>query len=143
MRLTRTTSYTRPVTNHWLQCGITVEFCTSTTAGAPGTVAPGTNGCISNCGTNIVSSSPPAVFRRVGYFEGFNLDRECLHQDVLQINYSNYTHLHFGFAGLTPDYQVQTGNILSSYEFNNFKRIQGPAKIISFGGWAFSTDPTL
>lgn len=37
---------------------------------------------------------------------------------------------------------MQTGNILSSYEFNNFKRIQGPAKIVSFGGWAFSTDPT-
>jgi GH18 family chitinase len=50
--------------------------------------------------------------------------------------------LHFAFGTLTSDYQVQVGDILSTYEFENFKRIEGPARILSFGGWSFSTDPS-
>jgi chitinase len=59
------------------QCGITSDFCTASQAatGAPGTAAPGSNGCISNCGTEIVASSPPSTFARMGYFEAFNNQR--------------------------------------------------------------------
>ncbi|KAL5346705.1 hypothetical protein ACLOAV_008412 [Pseudogymnoascus australis] len=40
--------------NIWGQCGTTDEFCTASKgpAGAPGTAAMGTNGCISNCDTD-------------------------------------------------------------------------------------------
>lgn len=59
------------------QCRITSDFCTPSvsTTGAPGTAAPGSNGCISNCGTEVAASSPPTSFARVGYFEAFNTQR--------------------------------------------------------------------
>lgn len=126
----------------WGQCGITAEFCTDTATGNPGTAEPGTNGCISNCGTNIVRGDAPSTFRKIAYYEGYGLKRDCLFQDILQIDGSKYTHLHFAFGTLTQDYQVRVGDVLSSYEFENFKRVDGPARILSFGGWAFSTDPS-
>ncbi|KAJ5600696.1 hypothetical protein N7450_001763 [Penicillium hetheringtonii] len=76
-------------------------------SGAPGTAAPETNGCISNCGNHIVNDgSGPSTFRKIGYFEAFNVDR-------------------------------------SSYRlaFNQFVKLKGVKRIISLGGWAFSTDP--
>jgi len=85
------------------------------------------------------------VWRTVAYFEGFGLDRPCLYQDAMQIDPTAYTNLHFGFGILNPDYTVDTtfgGDPLSSFEFSQFLRISGPARILSFGGWAFSTDPS-
>lgn len=82
------------------------------------------------------------MFRSIAYFEGFSLNRPWLYQDALQLDPSKYTHIHFAFATLTADYKVQTGDALSTYEFNNFKRIHGPARIVSFGGWDFSTNPS-
>ena len=40
----------------WGQCGMTPEYCTiqSGSTGNPGTAPPGKNGCVSNCGTDIV-----------------------------------------------------------------------------------------
>lgn len=70
------------------------------------------------------------------------MNRPCLHMDALQIDGSKYTHLHFAFGTITPDYQVTMGDQLTEYEFHNFKRISGPAKILSFGGWDFSTGPS-
>ena len=125
----------------WGQCGTTPEFCTESGTGNPGTARPGTNGCISNCDMNIVRGDPPATPRKIAYFEGFGLKRECLLQDALQIDTAGYTHLHFAFGVLTADYKVQFDDILTSYEFENFKRIRGPARILSFGGWDFSTKP--
>ncbi|KAK3904904.1 glycoside hydrolase superfamily [Staphylotrichum tortipilum] len=106
--------------NIWGQCGTTAEFCTNTTTGAPGTAAPGTNGCISNCGTDIIKSSPLAQFRRVAYFESFNVDRPCLIMDVQQIDKFKYTHRD---------------------QFNRFVKMTGIKRIPSFGGWAMSTEP--
>lgn len=79
---------------------VTAEFCVDTSTGNPGTAKPGTNGCISNCGTSIVLGDRPATFRKVGYFEGYGLKRECLYQDAIQIDGSQFTHLHFAFATL-------------------------------------------
>ncbi len=84
----------------------------------------------------------PAVFRNIAYFEGYSLDRSCLYQDASQIDASQYTHVHFAFATLTADYQVQIGDELTSYEFKKFKNIKGAARILSFGGWEFSTSPS-
>jgi len=128
-----------------LQCGTTIDFCVDTNTGSPGTAAPGTNGCISNCGTDIISGDPPAVWRTVAYFEGFGLDRPCLYQDAMQIDPTAYTTLHFGFGVLNDDYTVDAsfgGDPLSTFEFSQFLRIDGPARVLSFGGWAFSTDPS-
>ncbi|KAL2023348.1 hypothetical protein VTK56DRAFT_3086 [Thermocarpiscus australiensis] len=126
----------------WGQCGTTAEFCTNTSTGAPGTAKPGTNGCISNCGTNLVRGDPPAVFRSLAYFEGFGLGRPCLYEDATQLDPSKYTHLHFAFAGLTEDFQVKFQDSMTEWEFQNFKRIRGPARILSIGGWDFSTSPS-
>jgi GH18 family chitinase len=50
--------------------------------------------------------------------------------------------LHFAFATLTPDYQVHVGDLLSTYEFTVFRGLQGPKRILSIGGWEFSTNPS-
>ncbi|KAI0164012.1 hypothetical protein GGR57DRAFT_489709 [Xylariaceae sp. FL1272] len=125
----------------WGQCGTTSEFCTNTTTGAPGVAKQGTNGCISNCGTDIVLSEPPDLFRSIAYFEGYNLDRPCLYMDASQLNTSKYTHLHFAFATLSSNFDIQLGNNLSTYQFKQFMSIKGPKRILTLGGWAFSTSP--
>ncbi|AEO70565.1 glycoside hydrolase family 18 protein [Thermothielavioides terrestris NRRL 8126] len=126
----------------WGQCGVTKEFCTDTGTGAPGTAKPGTNGCISNCGTDVVKGSAPAEFIKLAYFEGFGMNRPCLFQDARQIDPNQFSHIHFAFGTLTDDFQVTTGDALSTYEFNAFTRLQGVKRVISFGGWDFSTNPS-
>lgn len=79
---------------------------------------------------------------KLAYFQGYGMNRPCLYQDALQINTSKYTHIHFGFGTLTPSYEVQVGDALSSYQFGEFKRIRDAKRILSFGGWAFSTEPS-
>ncbi|KAE8340580.1 hypothetical protein BDV24DRAFT_175262 [Aspergillus arachidicola] len=127
----------------WGQCGITAEFCTysSSESGAPGTAAPGENGCISNCNANVVSSGPPDEYLRIGYFEGYNLGRACLNMDAGQIDTDKYTHVHFGFGTLTKDFNVKVGDALSQFEFEQFKQLTGVKRILSIGGWDFSTSP--
>ena len=68
----------------WGSCGPTEEFCTDTTVDkTPGTAKAGTDGCISNCGMDIVNNGkPPASFSKVAYFEAWNQDRDCLHMNV-------------------------------------------------------------
>ncbi|KAK2782279.1 hypothetical protein FQN53_000095 [Emmonsiellopsis sp. PD_33] len=126
----------------WGFCGVTAEFCTPTPAdtGAPGTADPGTNGCISNCGTDIVNNDdPPANFRRVGYFEAWNSNRPCLHMDVTEIDTTELTHIHFAFATVTEDFKVTAADVQE--QFDKFVDMTTDAKkILSFGGWAFSTE---
>ncbi|KAM7183708.1 hypothetical protein V8F20_012513 [Naviculisporaceae sp. PSN 640] len=126
--------------NIWGQCGISKDFCVDTGTGAPGTAEPGTYGCISNCGMDIVNRDGGGAIR-VGYFEGYSMNRECLYQDASQIDRSAYTHIHFGFGTLTPTFEVETGDVLSTYQFEQFKKIGGPKRILSFGGWDFSALP--
>lgn len=126
--------------NIWGQCGITKDFCIDTNTGAPGTAKNGTYGCISNCGTDVVKGDGNGDIK-IAYYEGYCFSRDCLFQDVSQIDTSAYTHIHFGFGTLTTDYEVETGDALSSYQFSEFKRISGAKKILSFGGWDFSTMP--
>lgn len=55
--------------------------------GAPGSAEKGTNGCISNCGTETVRGAALDVVRNIAYFEGYSLSsRDCLYQDASQIN---------------------------------------------------------
>ncbi|KAL6857694.1 hypothetical protein ACO1O0_005136 [Amphichorda felina] len=126
--------------NIWGQCGITPAFCTPSPAdtGAPGTAKPGSNGCVSHCGTNITySKDDPATPRYIGYFEAWNQDRPCLNMMPSSIP-SGYADVHFAFANITTDYKVD----VSGYQkmFDEFVQLEKPRRIISFGGWAFSTE---
>jgi hypothetical protein len=124
----------------WGQCGITAEFCTDTNTGAPGTAKPGTNGCISNCGTDVVKGNAPAQWISLGYYEGFSLGgRNCLYQDVRQIDTTKFSHIHFAFGDITPDFKISAGDVMSTYEFEAFRSMSNVHRVISFGGWAFST----
>lgn len=87
-------------------------------------------------------SGPPATYRSIGYFEGYNLDRPCLYQDISQLDVSAYTHIYYGFGVLSSSYVVQLPGVTNNYEFKLFRGIQGPRRILSIGGWDFSTDPS-
>ncbi|GAB1203521.1 hypothetical protein APSETT445_002156 [Aspergillus pseudonomiae] len=90
----------------------------------------------------LVRGDAPEVFRSIAYFEGYSLgSRACLYQDAIQIDGSKYTHLHFAFGQLTEQYEVKFEDVLTEYEFRNFMKVAGPKKILSFGGWDFSTLP--
>lgn len=127
--------------NVWGNCGVDRDFCvpTNSETGNPGTAAPNTNGCVQNCGMDIVNSGPaPSSFMKVGYFEAWNKIRPCLHMSPTQIP-SGYTHIHYSFVDITPGFGVGLGRFADVFE--QFKALQGPKKIIAFGGWAFSTEP--
>lgn len=126
--------------NIWGQCGITPEFCTRTTSetGNPGTAQIGTNGCISNCGTAIVNNAGTLPsFNQLGYFEAWNLERPCLHMDVSKLQNSKYDIIHFAFANITADFKVDVGHVKE--QFNGFTKLTGLSRVLSFGGWTFST----
>lgn len=126
----------------WGQCGITPDFCTksNSSTGAPGTAALGQNGCISNCGVNITNNSqPPSSFASVTYYEAFNNQRPCLNMNVSSIPVSKYTHVHFAYANITSNFTISVDG--APTEFETFAGIKGTKRIVSFGGWAFSTDP--
>ncbi|KAL8393756.1 hypothetical protein RB595_003486 [Gaeumannomyces hyphopodioides] len=128
--------------NIWGQCGTTSEFCTEyeSPTGAPGTSAPGTSGCIFNCGTHIVQSTPRQEKINIAYFESWNENRNCLKMNVDQIDTTKYSHIHFAFADITPnDFRVDVSKIQAQFEL--FKAMTGVKKIISFGGWEFSNSP--
>jgi chitinase len=128
--------------NIWGQCGTTTDFCvaSNSSTGAPGTASPGTNGCIQNCGMDIINDKePPASFSNIAYFEAWNGDRPCLHMDVGDIDTSVYTHVHYSFAEVTPSFQVDISKVTS--QFDAFKAMTGIKRILAFGGWTFSTDP--
>ncbi|OBT75801.1 hypothetical protein VF21_05582 [Pseudogymnoascus sp. 05NY08] len=132
--------------NIWGQCGTTSDFCTisKSPSDAPGTSAPGKNGCISHCGTDIVNNGgAPASFISLAYFEAWNTEgRSCLRMDVSQINAGGketYSHIHFAFATITTDWKVDLTKVQA--QFDKFKKMTTKAKkILSFGGWSFSTD---
>jgi chitinase len=123
-------------------CGTTDEFCTlkPSESGAPGTSGH-ISGCISNCGTKILTGPPvpESNFMKIGYFESWNTGRPCLNMDVLSIDTSKYTHIHFGFVNITPDFKIDVSG--AKDQFEKFVKLRGVKRIISFGGWAFSTEP--
>ncbi|KAJ5662800.1 hypothetical protein N7507_003531 [Penicillium longicatenatum] len=125
----------------WGQCGITPEFCTNTTekGGAPGTAKAKTNGCISNCGTEIKSVSVyPARPYRIGYFEAWNLNRPCANMDVSKMTDGDYTHVHWAFGNITEDWKVDVSG--QQEQFDGLLKLKDIERIMSFGGWGFSTD---
>jgi chitinase len=56
------------------------------------------------------------------------------------MDFSAYTHIHLAFAGITSDWNLDVSLIQD--QFDAFVRMSGDfKKILSVGGWAFSTDP--
>ncbi|QGA13088.1 hypothetical protein EYB26_000733 [Talaromyces marneffei] len=126
----------------WGFCGTTVDFCTESPAdtGAPGTAKQGTNGCISNCGMDIVNNgNAPSQFKNVAYYEAFDQDRGCLRMSVDELPADVYTHIHFAFGTVTANFDVNISTV--DYELYKFQDMTGFKKILTFGGWGFSTDP--
>lgn len=134
------------------------SFFQQSTTGAPGTAKNGTDGCISNCGTDIIYDDSgfddhPIM---VGYYEAFQNTRPCLNLDVTAINNTvewggqdenhplfgeTWDHIHFAFANITDDFEVDISSVEN--EFDQFKKYSSPGKkpkVLSFGGWSFSTD---
>ncbi|KAF3909185.1 Endochitinase [Dactylellina cionopaga] len=126
--------------NIWGQCGTTSDFCTisKSSTGAPGTSAPGKNGCVSNCGTDVIKATKPARFFSIAYYEAWSPKRACLKMPVDLIDVKKYTHIHYAFAEVTADFKVDISGVQG--EWFRFKSIKGPKKILSFGGWSFSTE---
>jgi hypothetical protein len=128
--------------NIWGQCGITQEFCLK----EPGpSKNPGTslhqNGCVSSCGTNITNKgTAPTQYGRVGYYETWNFDRECLNLRAKNANTDgSYTHMHWAFAGINSnDWTVKINDTFGQWK--DFKELD-VKRIISFGGWGYSTEP--
>jgi chitinase len=124
--------------NIWGQCGVTSEFCTISPSktGNPGTAAPRSNGCVSNCGTEIIIG-PAGKFKHVGYYEAYHINRPCNFMSVSDIP-NVYTKVHWAFGGITTDFSATTTPYKADWKDSKastrFKRI------ISFGSWAFSTE---
>ncbi len=73
---------------------------------------------------------PPAQFRRIAYFEAFNVDRPCLNMNVSRLNNSSqYTHVHFAFLDLTSNFSVDTSKYQA--QFNSFAALTGVKRIVS------------
>lgn len=116
--------------------GTTKDFCEITGDGTPGT---GT--CVSNCGMDIINNNtPPSEYRRIGYFEAWNVDRDCLWMDASSIDENQFTHIHFAFADVTPDFRVDISKVQA--QFDKFKALKKSKRIVAFGGWAASTSTT-
>ncbi|CRG88879.1 hypothetical protein PISL3812_05914 [Talaromyces islandicus] len=129
--------------NIWGQCGQIPDFCTAESgpAGNPGTAPKDKNGCISNCGLDIHdNSNAPTSFLKVGYYESWNWDRSCLNYFVGDLADTDYTHAHWAFASInTQNYTVSVNDTYK--QFPAFLQLP-QKKILSFGGWDISTDPS-
>lgn len=127
--------------NIWGQCGIDSLFCNKAEGptGNPGTAPPDSNGCISNCGTGIVNNDKPpsSGFQRIGYYEAFNWERSCLNMRSEMSNTQKYTHMHWAFGDVKSDMSVSVNDTYGQWD--GFMGLKDVKKIVSFGGWGFST----
>ncbi|KAL2831314.1 hypothetical protein BJY01DRAFT_240141 [Aspergillus pseudoustus] len=130
--------------NIWGQCGINEEFCIEKRgpAGNPGTSPPKTNGCVSSCGVDIHNTeASPIGYGRIGYYESWNFNRNCLWLRAANANTDfSYTHIHWAFAEV--DSSGWSVKIVDKYkQWEDFKSLEDVKRIISFGGWGYSTEP--
>ncbi|OAL62501.1 hypothetical protein A7C99_7087 [Trichophyton rubrum] len=130
--------------SNWGYCGVFPGHCTinAPEGGGPGSKKKGyENTCVSNCGNEIKQNSgPPASFQRIGYYEAYNLKRNCLKLKAKDANTDgSYTHMHWGFAEIDPN-TFKPIIKESKEQWEEFKALPNVKRIVSFGGWAYSTD---
>ncbi|CAI4215537.1 unnamed protein product [Parascedosporium putredinis] len=130
--------------SNWGFCGPFEAHCAVHSPGGdagPGAVKQGARStCVSNCERDIKNNSgPPASFSRVGYYQALNLERECLHLRAKNANIDDkYTHMQWAFAEI--DSETLKPVIKDPYEqWDDFKSLQ-LKRIVSFGGWVYSTE---
>lgn len=59
--------------------------------------------------------------------------------DISDVKTEEYTHIHFAFAGIRwSDFTVNVTAVQD--QFDKFVHLRGVKRILSFGGWSFSTD---
>ncbi|OBT63858.1 hypothetical protein VE03_06561, partial [Pseudogymnoascus sp. 23342-1-I1] len=131
--------------SNWGYCGVFPSHCDihAPPGGGPGSKSPGSqNTCVSNCAMNIQkNSSPPTTYSRIGYYESWNLERDCLWLKAKNANTDGtYTHIHWGFLGINPS-TFKPIIIDPMSQWDDFKSLTGVKRIASFGGWAYSTEP--
>ena len=103
------------------QCGTTSEFCTisESPTGAAGLRRRKRTAVSLNCGTRSITSDAPAEFMRVGFFEGYNLDRPCTNMLITSFNMSGYTDIVLRYSSSHPRllrrYYCDPGAIRSVY----------------------------
>ncbi|KAH8901476.1 class V chitinase Chi100 [Thozetella sp. PMI_491] len=131
--------------SNWGFCGPFPAHCDihAPPGGGPGTKLPEfESSCISNCGNEIKQNSgPPATFSRIGYYESWNMGRKCLWLKAENANTDGtYTHIHWAFAEIDPaTWKVVIKDPHNQWEA--FKKLPNVKRIVSFGGWAYSTEP--
>ncbi|EGV61073.1 hypothetical protein CANTEDRAFT_116318 [Yamadazyma tenuis ATCC 10573] len=109
-------------------CGITSDYCATTTST---TGAPGTFGCQSNCGYGSLHTSQAKTFRNIIYWLDSTGD---LASDPTQYSTSDYDTMHYAFVNINSDLTIDTSKLAVS----DFLKVS-QKKVVSFGGWDFST----
>lgn len=130
--------------SNWGFCGVFPDHCkvNAPANGAPGAKKKGfQNTCVSNCGTDIKQNSgPPKAFSRIGYYAAFGRDRDCLRLKAKNANTDgSYTHIHWAFASIDPK-TWKPVITQGKDQWSDFKKLKAK-RIVSFGGWADSTEP--
>ena len=131
--------------SNWGYCGVFPAHCDvhAPKGGGPGTKEKGYQStCISNCGSEIKKNGPPPqTFQRIGYYESFSLERSCLWLKAKNANTDgSYTHIHWGFGDI--DSKTWKPVIKDpNQQWGDFKALSNVKRIVSFGGWAYSTEP--
>ncbi|KAJ5618563.1 hypothetical protein N7528_006674 [Penicillium herquei] len=101
-------------------CGTTSDFCGNTTWASP------------SC------SGTSATERRIGYYEGWNLDHSCDTMTPEEIPVGGYTHLIFSFLYIDPDtYELAPMETNQTGLYSRFAALKdyGVEVWISIGGW--------
>ncbi|KAK4184949.1 hypothetical protein QBC35DRAFT_538819 [Podospora australis] len=131
--------------SNWGFCGPFAVHCDihHPPGGGPGSKEKGfQQRCVSNCGMEIKNNSgPPSTFQRIGYYESYNMKRKCLWLPAKRARVDDsYTHIHWGFAEIDPNgWKVIITD--PQNQWADVKALKGVKRIISFGGWAYSTEP--
>lgn len=126
--------YNKGKTWGWIQCSSMLAGYNMCLSPGASPLPPPQQG--TQCGPTV-----PAIFSRIGYYESWNLGRKCLWLKAENANTDgSYTHMHWGFAEIDP----ATWKVVITdphKQWTAFKQLQGVKRIISFGGWAYSTEP--
>jgi hypothetical protein len=132
--------------SNWGFCGVFPAHCDihKPEGGGPGSKEKGyQNTCVSSCSNEIKKGSdPPKVFQRIGYYESYNFERECLWLKSKNANTDGtYTHMHWAFANIDPNSWKLVINDKAK-QWEDFKKLKDMKRIVSIGGWAYSTEAT-
>ncbi|KAF7367964.1 Glycoside hydrolase family 18 protein [Mycena sanguinolenta] len=117
-------------------CGLTDQFCSTT----------GQNPCQTNCFQPTVPSCPKNTLKRkIGYYQGGAMSRTagCDPVSPLQLDLTGYTHVHYAFATISTDYELQIAqaDVTPLTDLVQRKNAYSGLKVlIAVGGWDFSED---